>query len=558
MAVAIASTHESTLAAPGAPFELVQTAGPRGPVRSFRHAPATMPDFLRSLAVHSTRPLLVYEERRLSYGDMFARAAAVAHELHARGATRGSRVAIAMRNSPECVSAILGTFALGAVPVLVNSRSARAELLNCVRLSRAPIVLADKRCAAELHAAEFGGGDLLEETMLAELAPRDDFFEQLARGIQPEDPAAILFTSGTSGSQKAAVLSHRGVLSSIWSNLYASALIGLRTAEKLGVDLATLAAKAPSPCLLLVYPLFHTSGLHSGLLTTLARGARCVLMKRWTGGDALRLIATERITQAPGVPTMFWDMLNVPDRERFDLSSLTSIGTGGQAMPVNLLRELRTAFSRAVIGNGYGLTEANGAVSLVVGEDFLARPTTSGHILPTVDVKFMRDASTEAAPGEPGEIWVRGATVMREYFDDPAATSEAFCDGWLRTGDVGFCDTDGFLYIVDRSKDMIISGGENVYCAEVERVLLEHPRVREATTFGVIDDRLGEKLVAVIVTRDGRSIEEAETQEWVAARLAAYKVPRHVWNSDTPLPRNDMDKIDKIAIRKRYAENHRS
>lgn len=552
--IATAMTLEASLTEPGAPYELVYTDGPHGRVRVFRHAPATLPEFLRTLAAFADRPLLVHESRRLSYRQIFDRTAGIAYELGNRGVTRGSRVVIAMRNSCECVAAILAVLAIGAVPVFINSRGTRDEITDGVRMARCSIMLVDQRCAAALSEAPPAGVAILDESMLVGMPPRDDFFSRLATGVAPDDPAAILFTSGTAGRPKAAVLTHRGVMTSLWANLYAGALIGLRTAEKLGIDMATLAAQMQSPCLLLVYPLFHTSGLHSGLLPTLARGARCVMMKRWSGVDALRLIEAERITQAPGVPTMFWDMLKVEERGQFDLSSLTSIATGGQAMPVNLLADMRAAFPRAVIGNGYGLTEANGAVSLVVGEDFLARPTTSGVVLPTLEVRFMRTAHTEAAPGEPGEVWVRGASVMREYFDDPAATEEAFHEGWLRTGDVGYLDDEGFIYIVDRKRDMIISAGENIYCAEVERVLLEHPGVFEASTFGVVDDRLGEKLVAAVVPRGGCDVTEADLQAWIGGRLAAYKVPRRVWTSDTPLVRNDMGKVDKVAMRQRFAQ----
>lgn len=547
-------TGESRLTGPGGPYELVHADGPCGRVRVFRHAPATLPEFLSTLAGFSDRRLLVCELRRLSYGQVFAHAAGVAHELRRRGVARGSRIVIAMRNSPECVVAIIAALAIGAVPVLVNSRGARAEILDCVRMASCAVVLADARCAVELNGTVPAGVTIIEESALASIAPRDDFFANLASGLAPDDPAVILFTSGTAGRAKAAVLTHRGVITSIWANLYAGALIGLRLAQKLGLDVATLAAQTQPSCLLLVYPLFHTSGLHSGLLATLARGARFVMMKRWTGSGALHLIEAERITQIPGVPAMFWDMLQVPERRQFDLSSLSSISTGGQAMPVNLLADLQAEFPRALFGNGYGLTEANGAVSVVVGEDFLARPATSGTVLSTLDVRFMRDAHTEAAPGEPGEICVRGASVMREYFEDPAATAAALRDGWLHTGDIGYVDAEGFLYIVDRKKDMIISAGENIYCAEVERVLVEHPSVLEASTFGVADARLGEKLVAVVVPRNGCCVTEAETQQWAGQRLAAYKVPHHVWISKEPLVRNDLGKVDKIVLRQRFAQ----
>lgn len=557
MAAKAEETHEARLMAPGAPFELLPADGPCGRVHIFRHAPASVPDFLRTLQPFAGRPLLVYESRRSTYSDVLGHAAGIADELRKHGIAKGSHVAIAMRNSPECIAAILGTLSMGAVPVMLNSRSAQVELIEAVRGARSTVVLADARCAASLRQSPLSGVAIVDDAQLAQVA-HSDFFAKLATDVAADDPAVILCTSGSTGRPKAAVLTHRGVMTSIWANMYAGALIGLRTAEKLGVDLATLAAKAPPPCLLLVYPLFHTSGLHTGLLASLARGARIVMMKRWSAQEALELIQAERVTQAPGVPTMLWDILKVEHRERFDLSSLASLGTGGQAMPVNLLADLRAAFPRAVFGNGYGLTEANGVVSLVIGEDFLARPATSGRPLPTVHMRFMRDADTAAAPGEPGEIWLRGAHLMREYFDDPAGTAEAVHDGWLRTGDVGYLDADGFLYICDRRKDMVISGGENIYCAEVERVLVEHPRVLEASTFGIADERLGEMLVAVVVARDGSSVHESELRTWVCERLAAYKAPHRVWMSDTPLPRNVLGKLDKIALRKAFAPVTRS
>ncbi len=557
MAAMAEVTHEDRLMAAGAPYELVAVEGPSGRVQVFRHAPATVPDFLRTLSAFTARPLLVYESRRWTYGELLGHAAGVARELRQHGVRKCSHVAIAMRNSPECIAAILGALSIGAVPVMLNSRSGRAELIEAVRSARSSIVLADARCAQELRQSGLSGVTIVDDAQLAALGSAD-FFAQLATDVAPDDPAVILCTSGSTGRPKAAVLTHRGVMTSIWANLYAGALIGLRTAEQLGIDLATLAAKAAPPCLLLVYPFFHTSGLHTGLLATLARGARIVMMKRWSAEGALELIQRERVTQAPGVPTMLWDILKVSGRERFDLSSLASLGTGGQAMPVNLLADLRAAFPRAVFGNGYGLTEANGVVSLVVGDDFLARPATSGRPLPTVEMRFMLDETTPAAPGEPGEIWLKGAHLMREYFDDPLATHEVLRDGWLRTGDVGYLDGDGFLYICDRRKDMVISGGENIYCAEVERVLVEHPGVLEAGTFGIGDERLGEKLVAVVVPRDGSQVQEAELRSWVCDRLAAYKAPHRVWTSDAPLPRNALGKLDKIALRKAFAHAARS
>ena len=554
----------ATLLRAGAPFELVPACGAAAGPMIFRHAPRTLPEFMAGAGQFRNRPFLLYEGRRYSFGEALDAAAGLAAALRDGFSVRsGTHVGVAMRNSPECVVALLAVMVMGAVPVIANSRGTAEELSDCLLGTRCEVVLADERCAKALAGAVKAAGIPL--LVGANAGPFGRFEGQgaasgavswetmVAREAQPEAAALVLFTSGTTGRAKAVVLTQRGVMTSVWANQFAAAQIGLQLAARYNLDPAVLAARAAESCLLLVYPLFHTSGLHSGLLPTLARGSRMILMHRWDVSTALRLIQTERVTQMPGVPTMYWDLLRSPDRARYDLSSLTSVSTGGQALPVNLLAEMRRAFPHCVVGNGYGLTEANGAVALVVGEDFLARPSTSGRVLPSCELRIVRDAGGEADRGEPGEIRVRGSQVMAGYWENPEATAATLHDGWLATGDVGYLDEDGFLYIVDRKKDMVISGGENIYCAEVERIIQQQPDVHEVATFGIADERLGERLVAVVVPHAGRSITETQIFEWVAAHLAAYKVPGRVWFQAEGLGRNDLGKIDKLALRRRCA-----
>ncbi|MBS0366510.1 MAG: AMP-binding protein [Proteobacteria bacterium] len=556
------------LLAPGAPFELARASGAEGAPLVYRQAPRTLTEFLAGATTLIERPFLLYEGRRLSYAETLAAAASLATVLQSRYAVRpGTHVGIALRNGPECVIALLAAAALGAVLVVANSRGTADELAAALIGSRCGLVLADPRCGAALEgalaaariallvaAAECREGELSGWAQACAGASAGATWEAvLARDLDPESAALILFTSGTTGRPKGAVLTHRGVMTSIWANQFAAAQVGLEMAARYGIDPAVLAARAGQPCLLLVYPLFHTSGLHSGLFASIARGGRMVLLRRWDVATALRLIQEERVTMMPGVPTMYWDLLQYPGRSDFDLSSLTSVSTGGQAMPLNLLAGIREAFPNCVIGNGYGLTEANGAVALVVGQDFLARRSTSGRVLPSCELRIVREDGCDADVGEPGEIRVRGAHVMAGYWDDAEATAAAVQDGWLLTGDVGERDAEGFLYIVDRKKDMVICGGENIYCAEVERVIQTHPDVHEVATFGLPDDRLGERLVAVVVPHAGRQLTQSGVSEWVAVKLAAYKVPAQVWFQEDALRRNDLGKIDKVVLRRRYA-----
>jgi acyl-CoA synthetase (AMP-forming)/AMP-acid ligase II len=279
-------------------------------------------------------------------------------------------------------------------------------------------------------------------------------------------------------------------------------------------------------------------------------------MRRWDASTALSLIEREKVTQFPCVPTMMWDLLNSPDLSRHQLDSLVSVSTGGQALQSGLLSEITKAFPRAVPGTGFGMTETTGAVAMSVGEEYLERPGTAGRVLATTEVKVVRDDGSLAASGEPGEICLRSASNMLEYWGDREETARAFdSEGYIRSGDIGYVDEEGFIYIVDRKKDMVISAGENIYCAEVERVLLAHPALAEAATFGVPDPRQGERLVAVVVPHaSAGEVTPEQVQAFVGTHLAAYKVPTEVRVQHEPLVRNHLDKVDKLFLRRSYAE----
>ncbi|MDH3336220.1 MAG: AMP-binding protein [Gammaproteobacteria bacterium] len=551
------------LTGPGGPFEFVQIEVNGVPCRVFRDTPAYLSSLYETLPHFADKTLVVYEGRRLTYSDATAQAATLAAHLRDKyDIRRGSRVAIVMRNAPEWIVSFLAITSLGAVAVLVNSRGKAGEIAYCLESTSCTLAVTDRRCAEGLDdttaadiprlVTDVPEGDEKGSGFLDGILAAAGNMELQTTACDPEDPALILFTSGTTGRPKGAVLTHRGVMTALKTNQFSNALIGAQMAALLGIDLQTLAANRPQTCTLLMFPLFHVSGCHSVLLPSLAQGGKVVLMRRWNAESTLQLIEREKITVFPGVPTMHWDLLQVKDREKYDLSSLSALSIGGQATPVPLLDALKKAFPAAVIGTGYGMTETNGAIALTIGEEFLALPSSAGKAVATSEIRIMKNDGKWAGTKETGEICVRGATVMSGYDNRPEANAECFKDGWFRTGDVGYLDEEQRLYIVDRQTDMVISGGENIYCAEIERVLSEHPSILEDVTFGIPDDRLGEKLVAMVRLRDGESTDAAEIEDFLGKHLAAYKIPKIIAIVEDPLPRNPAGKIPKPKIRELF------
>lgn len=523
------------IAAPGSPFEI----GELGGRRYFVNAPASLDQFVESARRFGDRTFLVEGSRRLSFDDFFALRDALANVL---AIAPGERVAICMRNRVEWLTGFLAVIRAGGVAVLFNSRGAPDELAAAIEEVEPVLVLADAERAKLLRAGGFDG----------RLIEADDFPVE-AREFTPPPPAAaddaavILFTSGTSGRAKGAVLSHRNIITGVIGMQVAGLMVLHNTAKAMGVSPESLMAGAPQQVMMMVYPLFHISGLGASFLSPLLAGSKVVILPRWDPDDAARVVAAERVTMFAAVPTMLWDILHRARLADADLSSLRNIGTGGQALPINLLDAMREACPHAVMGTGYGLTETAGSVSMAVGEDFIRNRAAAGRVLPLVDLRIEGADGKTMPVGAPGEIVVRGAQIMQGYWGRPEETAAALdSDGWLRTGDVGYLDEEGYLFIVDRLKDMVISGGENIYCAEVERVLSEIEGISEAACFGIPDDRLGELLVAVVV---GEGLTGDEIKHVVGERLARYKAPAHIRFIDRPLPRNDVGKVDKIRLR---------
>jgi acyl-CoA synthetase (AMP-forming)/AMP-acid ligase II len=522
------------------------------------NAPPDLNMLIESARRHGDKTCIVEDERRLSFSEVFALRDALVLDL---GIARGDRVAICMRNRAEWMIGFLAVIKAGGVAALINSRGAAEELVAMVAQVTPVLVLADGERAALLRQGGHDGRILDLSGKGAEVSGVSGTVLGTAGGLSemigktvPEtpdtsenNPAAILFTSGTTGQVKGAILSHRALITGIMSVQLAGLMVLHDTARQHNISVETILANMPQAALLQVYPLFHISGLGAAFLSPFVSGGKIVIMPRWDTDEALRLIAEEKITQLTAVPTMLWDMLNRAKLGEADLTSVRNIGTGGQALPVNLLDAMRVAAPQAVMGTGYGLTETAGSVAMAVGEDFIRNRASAGRVLSLVDMVTLDGAGQPQAPGEVGEIAVRGPMVMSGYWNAPASTEAVLSsDGWFRTGDIGYVDAENYVFIVDRAKDMVISGGENIYCAEVERVLGELPGVSECAAFGMPDERLGEVLVATVVALglDADAIKAA-----IGERLARYKVPAHVAFSNDTLPRNVMGKVDKKMLR---------
>jgi long-chain acyl-CoA synthetase len=360
--------------------------------------------------------------------------------------------------------------------------------------------------------------------------------------LHPDMDATILYTSGTTGHPKGAVSTHRAVLSALVA-------FACRTAVA-----AAMGGGAPKdhpypPAFILVVPLFHVTGCVAVMLSCFAAGYKLVMMHKWEPARALELIERERVTQFVGVPTQSWDLLECPDFARRDTSSLTSVGGGGAPAPPELVRRVDRSFAAARPGIGYGMTETNAYGPGNAGDDYLRKPTSCGRVVPTVELRVTDAEGRVLGPDEVGELWFRGPNLIRGYWNKPEATAETIVDGWLRSGDIGRIDDEGFVYVQDRAKDMVLRAGENVYCAEVEAALYEHPAVYEAAVFGVPHERLGEEVAAAIVPKPGQAVDAAVLRAFLAERLAPFKIPTVVDVRPEALPRNPAGKILKRALR---------
>jgi long-chain acyl-CoA synthetase len=561
----LAQAHAGMTAA-GQPFEVIETTIRGIPQRVWKNAPPTMREvFVHARAMHGAKDFLVYEGERASF-EAFARATlALADQLAAMGVTKGDRVAVAMRNLPEWPVAVLATLLLGGIASPVNAWGTGPELAYALGDSGAKVAVVDAERWArvqpllgELPAleqvlvcrAEGELGDARARHWNALIGPVPGW-AALPEGtlpevpLSPEDDATLLYTSGTTGAAKGALGTHRCSTHTLMAGAFSVA----RNFVRRGEPVPDPAARLTQRSLLLAIPFFHTTGCQVILFGALYGGAKLVLMHRWDPERAMALIEAERITQAGGVPTIAWQLIEHPARGRYDLSSLESVAYGGAPASAALVQRIGEAFPNALPGTGWGMTETSGTFTHHGAEDYRHRPDSAGPAMPVAQMKICDDEGRALPAGKVGELWVKGPNVVKGYWNKPAETAATFVDGWLRTGDLGTLDDEGFLTIVDRKKDMLIRGGENIYCAEVEAVLYRHPAVMDAGVIGQAHPTLGEEPVALVTLKPDTAATEDELRAFVRTQLAGFKVPVRVKISDEPLPRNPTGKLMKKSLK---------
>jgi long-chain acyl-CoA synthetase len=570
--MSIAEAHRQ-LTAPGGRFEIEETVIRGIPTRVWKHAPPTLRDVFLNGRAFKDREFIVYDDDRATY-EAFARATlTLAHQLIADGVKKGDRVAVIMRNLPEWPVAFFAGVLTGAIVTPLNAWWTGAELQYGLADSGAKVAFADDERLGRI-AEHFDSLPDLERVYVARLKdePADPRVRRLEDVIGPvsgwaslpdlalpdvplgpEGDATILYTSGTTGKPKGALGTHRNMTSNIGAGGISAARNFLRAGQPLP---ESDPHKLPQRTTLLVVPLFHATGLSATLSPTINAGGKIVLMRRWDAEPAMRLIEREKVSSTGGVPTIAWQLIEHPARSQYDLSSLVAVTYGGAPSAPELVRKIAEVFPGSQPGNGWGMTETTATFTSHLGKDYENRPDSAGPAAPVgeMQIRDPADGVTVLPAGAVGELWVKGPQVVKGYWNKPEATAETFVDGWLRTGDLARLDEEGFLFIIDRAKDMLIRGGENIYCVEVENVLYDHPDVMDAAIVGVPHKTLGEEPAAVVHLKPGGTATEAELRTWVRERLAGFKVPVKVAFWPETLPRNANGKILKSELKKVFAD----
>lgn len=557
------------LAQPGSPLALREAEIDGNPVKVYAEAPPTLRDILDASRVFGTREFLIYEDERVSFG---AHLLAVEHMaaalIESYGVRKGDRVAVVMRNYPQWSVAFWAGLAAGAIVTPMNSWWTGEELEYGLKDSGAKVAIVDGQIFERIreHWPELPdlehiliARDSEEERPDPEVTPMEHFIGEPKDwadldplglppiAIRPDDDATIMYTSGTTGHPKGALATHRAIISNMFNSLTCQARMFLRRGEQ---------PPEPDPseqrATLLAIPLFHATGAFAVLAPSLMRGDKIATMYKWDAGNALGIIEQEKITAVGGVPAIAWQILEHPERDKYDLSSIQGVSYGGAPSAPELVSTIKRTFPEAIAGNGWGMTETCATATLNLGEDYVNRPDSAGAPPGAVELKIVGPDGQELPAGEVGELWCKSPSNCRLYWNRPDATAETFRQGWVVTGDLARLDEEGFLYIVDRAKDMLIRGGENVYCIEVESALYDHPAVMDAAVIGIPHKVLGEEVGAVVQLKPGKSASEDELRHHVSGQLAAFKVPVEIQFQPEPLPRNANGKILKGELRERF------
>ncbi len=548
----------ATLTGPGCPFEIVEREIAGRKTKVFSKTVSSLRERFLAARLHGDKTFLVYEDEVWNFTETMARVDEIADALVSRyGIKPGDRVAIAMRNYPEWIMSFAAIVSVGGIAVCMNSWWKTDEVTYGLEDSSPRLLISDierfrtaesalSRLGIQAMVVRYGGAlpdgvDRMEDVLQSGATMPDV-------AVGPDDDATILYTSGTTGYPKGAVSSNFAVLSSL-DSFACRALAGAMSQP----------AKEPNPyeaCFILAVPLFHVTGLVPVMLSCFMNGIKLVMMYKWSPERALELIERERVTQFVGVPTMTFDMLESPEFETRDTSSLASVGGGGAPMPPELVGRVDETFKRARPGLGYGMTETNAYGPQISGDDYILRPRSTGRSVPTLEVQAFDEEMNALPAGKVGELCFKGPNLIRGYWNKPEATAETIVDGWLRSGDLGRVDEEGFVYVEDRIKDMVLRAGENIYCAEVEAILYEFQDVHEAAVFGIPHERFGEEVACAVLPKKGRSIDVESLREHLSAKLASFKVPSIIEVASQALPRNAAGKILKRDLRNALVERN--
>jgi long-chain acyl-CoA synthetase len=541
----------AALTAPGEPYELEEVELYGRACRAFRNAPPTLRDLFEQ--ARSDLPFVVYEGERLTFEQAWVESCRIATLLvDGYGIGHGDRVAISMRNYPEWILAFMAVTSVGGIAVAMNALWQPEEMAYGLRDSGARVLFADEERLERLALCEhaFDGLGILavraESLHGLNARPLPSALSGIAADsmpsidIQPEDDATIFYTSGSTGHPKGVVSCHRNIISALLSwELDARAVSYVHGVE--------FVLPAEQQATLLAVPLFHVTGSHAVYLASYRAQRRIVSMYRWDVEQAAELIEREQISSVVAPPAMTGDLVEAAARTSRDLSSLATVGGGGAPRAPAQVRNIERAFTKAMPNTGWGMTETNAIGAGIFGQDYLDHPESSGRCSAVLDLRIVDENGHELRQGERGELQVRGTSVVRGYWNRPDADAETFSDEWLCTGDVAYLDEEGFVYIVDRIKDLVIRGGENIGCGAVEAALLEHPDVLEAGVYGVPDERLGEEVGATVYAQGG--VDDEALREFLKPRLARFEIPRYLRFADAPLPRTASGKILKRQLR---------
>lgn len=568
-AMSIAQAN-AKLAEPGTPLAVSEGVINGIRMKYYPEAPPTIRYMVEASKAFGDRTFLVYEDERASYLAHYKAVAHFAHVLKDKFNIKpGDRVAIVMRNFPQWPVAFFAALSVGAITTPMNSWWTADELEYGLQNSGVKVAVIDPQIFERIRGhldqlPDLEAVIIARETEEERNDPRVHNFEDFVGetndwdklediafpdvSIDPDDDATLMYTSGTTGRPKGAVATNRAVISNFLNSMTCQARMYLRRGEM-----------PPEPDLseqratLLAIPFFHATGAFAVLIPTLLRGDKIVSMYKWDAGKALPIIENEKITTIGGVPAIAWQVLEHPDRDQYDLSSITVVSYGGAPSAPELVATIKKRFPEAAPGNGWGMTETCATATLNIGEDYVNRPSSAGAPPLAVELKVVSPDGKTLPAGEVGELWCKSPSNCRSYWNRPDATAEAFKDGWVVTGDLARLDEEGFLYLVDRAKDMLIRGGENIYCIEVESALYDHPAVMDASVIGIPHKVLGEEVGAVVQLKPGKTVSQDELRAHVAKQLAAFKVPVEIQFQDDPLPRNANGKILKPELKARFA-----